>query len=69
MSSDQIFVRYDTLFGDPMTGQNVRAVNAGYLRLLGEHARVSFNYQLKNRPTLNDDAVNTRFQATLGVVF
>jgi hypothetical protein len=69
MSSDQIFVRYDTLFGDPMTGQNVRAVNAGYLRLLGEHTRVSFNYQWKNRPTFNDDLVNTRFQATLGVVF
>jgi Phosphate-selective porin O and P len=68
-STDQIFVRYDSLFGDPMTGQNVRAVNAGYLRFLGEHSRVSLNYQWKNRPTFNDDAVNTRFQATLGVVF
>ena len=38
-------------------------------RFLGEHARISLNYQWENRPALNDDVVNTRFQTTLGVVF
>ena len=68
-SADQLYARYDMLFGDPVTGQNVRAANAGYLRFLGERARVGVNYQWKNRPTFNDDAVNTRFQTTFGVVF
>jgi hypothetical protein len=67
--TDQIYVRYDTLFGDPETGKNVRATSAGYLRFLGEHTRFGLNYQWKNHPTFNDDSVNTRFQTTLGIVF
>ena len=68
-TADQIYIRYDTLFGDPMTGENVRATSAGYLRFIGEHTRLGVNYQWKNRPTFNDDAVNTKFQTTLGIVF
>lgn len=67
--SDQLYARYDTVFGDPMTGETVRATSAGYLRFVGDLARIGFNYQWKNRPTFNDDAVNTRFQTTLGIVF
>jgi len=67
--SDQLYARYDTLFGDPMTGQTIRATSAGYVRFIGERARLGLNYQWKNRPTFNDDAVNTRFHTTLGIVF
>jgi hypothetical protein len=67
--SDQLYARYDVLFGDPMSGQTVRATSAGYLRLLGEHTRIGVNYQWKNRPTFNDDSVNTKFHTTLGIVF
>jgi Phosphate-selective porin O and P len=67
--SDQLYARYDTVFGDPMIGDTVRATNAGYLRFIGERARIGVNYQWKNRPTFNDDAVNTKFQTTLGIVF
>jgi phosphate-selective porin len=68
-SADQLYVRYDHLSGDPVSGQTVRATSAGYLRFIGEHAKLGLNYQWKNHPTLNDDAVNTRFQTTLGIVF
>jgi hypothetical protein len=67
--ADQLYARYDTLFGDPMTGETVRATSAGYVRFIGEHTRIGLNYQWKNRPTFNDDAVNTRFQTSLGIVF
>jgi len=68
-STDQIYVRHDMLYGDPMIGQTVRATSAGYVRFIGEHSRIGFNYQWKNHPTSNDDAVNTRFQTSLGIVF
>jgi len=67
-SRDQLYLREDLLFGDPMTANSVRATSAGYLRFIGEGARIGLNYQWKNRPTFNDDAVNSRFQATLGMV-
>lgn len=67
--ADQIFVRHDLLFGDPMLGQTVRATSAGYVRFINEHSRIGLNYQWKNHPTANDDAVNTQFQTTLGIVF
>ncbi len=50
-------------------GETAHAVDIGYLRVIDEHARIGVNWQWKNRPTFNDDEVNTRFQATLGVVF
>ena len=67
--ADQAYGRYDLLDGDPVTGETAHAVDIGYLRVIDEHARIGVNWQWKNRPTFNDDEVNTRFQATLGVVF
>jgi len=65
----QIYARYDQFNGDPVSGQNVRAFNFGYLRKLGEHSRVAADYQFKNRPSFNDDFVNTRFQIVWNVVY
>ena len=67
--ADQFYVRYDQLTGDPMGGGRIRAVDTGYRRTLGAAAHLSVDYQWKNAPTDNDDAVNTRVQATLGITF
>jgi len=66
---DQAYARFDVLAGDPVTHETARAIDIGYLRTLDEHARIGINWQWKNRPTFNDDEINTRFQVTLGVVF
>jgi len=66
---DNIYARYDQFNGDPVTGQNVRAFNFGYFRLLGEQARIGLDYQFKNRLSFNDDAVNARLQITWGMTF
>jgi hypothetical protein len=68
-SAAQIYGRFDMLAGDPVTGQDARAVDVGFLQSIDEHARIGVNGQWKNRPTFNDDKVNTRFQVTIGVVF
>ena len=67
--ADQAYGRFDLLDGDPVTGETAHAVDIGYLRVIDEHARIGVNWQWKNRPTFNDDEVNTRFQITIGVVF
>lgn len=63
------YIRLDRITGDPMTGGRARAVDAGYRHALGGQAHLAVDYQWKTGVTRNDDAVNTRFQATLGVVF
>lgn len=68
-STDQAYGRFDVLEGDPVTGETFRAVDLGYLHSIDEHARIGVNWQWKNRPTFNDDEVNTRFQITIGVAF
>lgn len=67
--TDQFYVRFDQLTGDPMTGARIRAFDAGYRRQVSATGHLSLNYQWKTSPTDNDDAVNTRVQATLGVTF
>jgi hypothetical protein len=67
--ADQAYARYDVLAGDPVTNETARAVDIGYLRAIDKHARLGLNWQWKNRPTFNDDEINTRFQLTLGVIF
>lgn len=57
-----VYARYDQFNGDPVTGQNVRAVNLGYFHGIGGLSRLTFDYQWKNRPSFNDDALNGRFQ-------
>jgi hypothetical protein len=60
-SNDQVYWRWDRLTNDPVTNENVRAVNVGYLRRLGESSRIGFDYQWKNTVTFNDDELNTHF--------
>lgn len=66
---DHVYGRYDQFNRDPVKGYNVRAFNFGYLRYLGEMTRIGFDYQFKNRPSFNDDAVNGRFRINWGIEF
>lgn len=62
--SHNVYARYDQFNGDPATGMNVRAVNFGYFRNIGGLSRLALDYQWKNRPSFNDDAINGRLQMT-----
>jgi hypothetical protein len=66
---DNIYARYDQFNNDPVTGKNVRAFNLGYFRSIGGMSRLSFDYQFKNRPSSNDDALNGRFHITWDIEF
>lgn len=66
---DHVYARYDQFNRDPVQGYNVRAFNFGYFRRLSETARVGFDYQLKNRPSFNDDALNGRFHINWSIEF
>lgn len=67
--SDNVYARYDQFNGDPVSGRTIRAFNFGYFRGIGESSRIGIDYQFKNRLSFNDDAVNTRLQATWGITF
>ncbi len=64
-----VYGRYDQFNRDPVKGYNVRAFNFGYLRYLGEMTRIGVDYQFKNRPSFNDDAVNGRFHINWSIEF
>ncbi len=72
---DNIYARFNHFNGDPVTGKNVRAFNFGCFRSfhnlgkLGELSRIGFDFQIKDRVTFEDDAINTRFQITGMVKF
>ena len=66
---DNVYARYDRFNGDPVTGLHVRAFNFGYFRSIGEASRLSFDYQFKNRPSFNDDALNGRFNLSWQIEF
>lgn len=68
-ASDNVYARYDQFNGDPVTAKNVRAFNFGYFRSIGELSRLSFDYQFKNRPSFNDDALNGRLNITWNIEF
>jgi len=63
-----IYARYNQFNGDPVTGLNIRAFNFGYFLPVGELSRLSFDYQFKNHPSFEDDAINGRFQITWGIL-
>jgi hypothetical protein len=67
--SDQIYARYDQFNRDLVSGLNIRALNFGYFRHIGEHSRVGVAYQFKNHPSFNDDMVNTKFQIIWNVIY
>jgi len=62
-----VYARYNQFNGDPATGLNIRAFNFGYFHPIGQRSRLSFDYQFKNHPSFEDDAVNGRFQITWGI--
>jgi len=66
--TNNVYARYDQFNHDPVTGKNVRAVNFGYFRYVGQLSRISIDYQFKNRTSFNDDAVNGRLQVTWGLL-
>ncbi|MGH9841299.1 MAG: porin [Blastocatellia bacterium] len=68
-NKDQVYARYDQFNRDPVKGYNVRAFNFGYLRYLGEMTRIGIDYQFKNRPSFNDDAMNGRFHINWSIEF
>jgi hypothetical protein len=68
-NKDHIYARYDQFNRDPAKGYNVRAFNFGYLRYLGEMTRIGIDYQFKNRPSFNDDAMNGRFHINWSIEF
>ncbi len=68
-NKDHVYARYDEFNRDPVKGYNVRAFNFGYLRYLGEMTRIGVDYQFKNRPSFNDDAMNGRFHINWSIEF
>jgi hypothetical protein len=66
--ANNIYARYNQFNGDPVTGQNIRAFNFGYFLPIGDRSRLSFDYQIKNHPSFEDDAINGRFQITWGIL-
>src|SRR5450759_2017844 len=61
---NNVYARYNQFNGDPVTGKNVWAVNFGYFRPIGRLSRLTVDYQYKNQPSFEDDAINGRFQIT-----
>ncbi len=66
---DNVYARFDGFNNDPVTSRNIRAFNFGYFREIGKFSRLSFDYQFKNRPTFNDDAVNGKLHVTWAIEF
>lgn len=67
LGAHNVYARYNQFNGDPVTGLNIRAFNFGYFHSIGQRSRLSFDYQFKNHPSFEDDAVNGRFQITWGI--
>ena len=67
--NDDFYWRYDQFNGDPVTGNNVKVFNFGYLREIGSASRIGIDYQFKNRVSFNDDEVNTKLQITWNVLY
>jgi Phosphate-selective porin O and P len=66
---DNIYVRYQQVNSDPVTYLTDQAVNFGYFRNIMRAQRLSVDYQWQNNITFNNNAVNTRLQATWQAIF
>jgi hypothetical protein len=64
LGNNNLYGRYNQFNGDPVTGKNVRALDFGYFRPVSRLSRLGIDYQFKNRPSFEDDAINGRFQIT-----
>ena len=64
-----VYWRWDRLNNDPVTRENVRAFNVGYLRRLGESSRLGFDYQWKDEVTFGDDELNTQLSIRWNMLY
>lgn len=64
-----LYWRWDRFDNDPVTGENPRAFNVGYLRRIGEISRLGVDYQWKDTVTFNDDEHNSRLALRWDVVY
>jgi hypothetical protein len=68
-SRDDVYWRWDRFDNDPVTGQNPRAFNVGYMRRVGNSSRVAVDYQWKDDVTFNDDELNTALSLRWDIVY
>ena len=61
---DDVYWRWDRLENDPVTLNDVRAFNLGYLRQIGPNSRIGIDYQSKSNVTFNDDELNSALSLT-----
>jgi hypothetical protein len=66
---DDVYWRWDRFDNDPVTGQNPRTFNVGYMRRVGDNSRVAVDYQWKDDVTFNDDGLNTAFMLRWDIVY
>ena len=66
---DDIYWRWDKFENDPVTRDDIRAFNLGYLRQVGPNSRIGVDYQSKNNVTFNDDELNNALSFTWNVSY
>lgn len=67
--NDDIYWRWDKFENDPVTRDDIRAFNLGYLRQIGPNSRIGVDYQRKNNVTFNDDELNNALSFTWNVSY
>jgi len=68
-AEDDVYWRWDRFDNDPVTADNPRAFNVGYLRKIGASSRLAIDYQWKDDITFNDDELNTRLSLRWDVIY
>jgi hypothetical protein len=68
-SRDDVYWRWDRFDNDPVTSNNPRAFNLGYLRRISGTSRLGIDYQWKDDVTFNDDELNTRLALRWDIVY
>lgn len=68
-ANDDIYWRWDRYANDPVSGNDIRAFNLGYVRAIGENSRIGIDYQTKSDVTFNDDELNTKLSITWNLTY
>jgi hypothetical protein len=68
-SKDDVYWRWDRFDNDPVTREDIRAFNIGYLRQIGDTSRLGIDYQSKSDVTFNDDELNSKFTLSWNVLY
>ncbi len=68
-ANDDIYWRWDRFDNDPVTRNDIRAFNLGYLRKIGPNSRLGIDYQFKNDVTFNDDRLNNSLSITWNMLY